>query len=532
MLDCFSGFRNQNPGKTLKKRLAAGFFLAMLGLVLLGCSLSAEPDQAILTVTLTPSPGITHSITLTATKTVTATATPVKILKTLVTGTPGKGTAQLRSATVRNPTATKPTATITRTPRRATLLVWTLTRQYILTLTRTPNTPTSKVTLTRTPTISPTWYQKIFPSPTLKKWPTFTRTITVYHTPTRSVTPTPNQTQTLERKILRETQTKTQSIRQSATASSKQTSQVVTQTAVAVNKIVAVDSSGTGGVKILLTANVDTSLMVNADWLPDGSGVVFEGDYPPNRQIYVLKPLDWYAEYILGQPVSDNIQPSWSPDLKWVAFSSIISGRRYVFVVSADGGSKYQLTSGTYYGYQPDWSPDGKQLVLISTQGGRTGVYTLDVSWLGSTPPDPMPALDGVPYLSGVTDKASPHYSPDGQMILFSAISDGYRHIFVIKNNWTMPLKLTDSSQYNDSEPDWSPDGKTVVFISNRGGNPDIYTVDASWLYTIDPPDPTVPQDPPPEPNLFYSSSENFSESSPHFSPDGTQILFVQKITP
>jgi len=55
----------------------------------------------------------------------------------------------------------------------------------------------------------------------------------------------------------------------------------------------------------------------------------------------------------------------WSPDGKWIAYNSDVTGENELYVRSQDGkGEPQQITSGadTYY-YAPKWSPDSKKLL-------------------------------------------------------------------------------------------------------------------------------------------------------------------------
>ena len=55
----------------------------------------------------------------------------------------------------------------------------------------------------------------------------------------------------------------------------------------------------------------------------------------------------------------------WSPDGKWIAYNSDVTGENELYVRSQDGkGEPQQITNGadTYY-YAPKWSPDSKKLL-------------------------------------------------------------------------------------------------------------------------------------------------------------------------
>jgi tricorn protease-like protein len=60
----------------------------------------------------------------------------------------------------------------------------------------------------------------------------------------------------------------------------------------------------------------------------------------------------------------------WSPDGKWIAYNSDVTGENELYVRSQDGkGEPQQITSAadTYY-YAPKWSPDSKKLAFVSYQ--------------------------------------------------------------------------------------------------------------------------------------------------------------------
>jgi dipeptidyl aminopeptidase/acylaminoacyl peptidase len=54
--------------------------------------------------------------------------------------------------------------------------------------------------------------------------------------------------------------------------------------------------------------------------------------------------------------------PRWSPDGKQIAFHSMRSGTRDIWVMLAGGGAARQVTSAPESDYPPVWSPDGREI--------------------------------------------------------------------------------------------------------------------------------------------------------------------------
>ena len=94
---------------------------------------------------------------------------------------------------------------------------------------------------------------------------------------------------------------------------------------------------------------------MNVDVSPDGSRVAFDmlGD------IYVM-PISGGTPTRIGEGLSYEQQPRWSPDGTRIAFVSDRGGGDNVWIMSADGSNKKQLTKEDFRLLnQPSWSPDG-----------------------------------------------------------------------------------------------------------------------------------------------------------------------------
>jgi Tol biopolymer transport system component len=211
------------------------------------------------------------------------------------------------------------------------------------------------------------------------------------------------------------------------------------------NDIYVKSASGTGDDELLYESRDNESSLHPArgspliafaiGGVPGATGSTAEGDIGVLR---LGNPTE--AESFLRTPFAE-FQPAFSPDGKWIAYTSNESGRHEVYVQPySANGTKYPIS--TAGGIQPRWSRDGGELFFLTHDS------TLMVVTIARTP-----AFDAsVPralFQTALTPAQRSGFhsydiSPDGQRILIGQLKDPERLVavdpLVVVLNWTALL--------------------------------------------------------------------------------------------
>ena len=207
---------------------------------------------------------------------------------------------------------------------------------------------------------------------------------------------------------------------------------------------------------------------VSPSWSPDGKQIVFSSRRDGNYEIYVMDADGGNPQNLTNNPLNDR-EPSWSPDGERIVFSSRRDGNfeneqavtYEIYVMDADGGNQQRLTENRKNDLEPSWSPDGKRIAFSSDRKGdfeNFEIYVMDTD--GGNPQRLTE--------NRVHDK-EPSWSPDGERIAFWSYRPGdfqSTEIYVMDADGGNPQNLT-NNRHADVNPAWlnspflvSPAGK------------------------------------------------------------------------
>src|ERR1700756_2377441 len=181
----------------------------------------------------------------------------------------------------------------------------------------------------------------------------------------------------------------------------------------------------------------------------------------------------------LTSDIGIEIDPIFSPDGNWIAFTGEYDGNEDVYVIPAAGGIPKRLTSHPSSDQAVGWTRDGKRILFRSTRGSYSGFSQLYTVGLSGGLPEALPlpmAVEG-------------SYSPDSSHLAyvpftnFAEFSMRYRGLKHYRGGTASPIwiaNLADSGiekvqrkDSNDSTPMWI--GNKVYFLSDREGPVSLY---------------------------------------------------------
>jgi Tol biopolymer transport system component len=163
---------------------------------------------------------------------------------------------------------------------------------------------------------------------------------------------------------------------------------------------------------------------------PDASQIAITILSESDGDLYLLDIWSGNFNPLLFEEAGYDDQAAWSPDGRWIAYSSLLENDWRIYKVEVDSDVTIRLSDPFYAASQPSWSPDGQRIAFVV--GQSLFVMTAECHLLDSV------------------------CGKNAQQLTSSAGSDWF--------------------------PVWSPDGTQIAFMSTRSGRAELYVMDAACL--------------------------------------------------
>ena len=247
------------------------------------------------------------------------------------------------------------------------------------------------------------------------------------------------------------------------------------------------------------------------DLSPDGTGIAVHRHESVGGDIWKFEAArrETMSRFTFDA-TQDNSSPIWSPDGTRIAFGSLRKGKWEIYQKSANGtGGEELLVESDFPAVPSSWSPDGK-FIVYTTRDPKT---QFDV-WIL-----PLGGKKPVPFLQSPFNERDPQISPNGKWIVYASDETGRSEIYVRpfpsgEGKWQISSK---GGYY----PRWRRDGKELFYLETNASPRNLISV------KVNPAGPTFEYGDPTA--LFDSLFANAGHGTPYqafaVSPDGQRFL-------
>jgi TolB protein len=177
---------------------------------------------------------------------------------------------------------------------------------------------------------------------------------------------------------------------------------------------------------------------------PDGRKLVLTlGGLDGNLDIHVLDLSSRQTRRLTTHRAIDT-EGSWSPDGRYIYFTSDRSGGPQIYRVPAAGGSPERITFEGGYNARPRMSPDGERLAMVHLDRGNYRIAVMDV--------DDKELL----VVSAGAQDESPSFAPNSDTLIYATRQSRNGVLETVTADGLIRQRVS-SGQGDVREPVWSP---------------------------------------------------------------------------
>ena len=177
---------------------------------------------------------------------------------------------------------------------------------------------------------------------------------------------------------------------------------------------------------------------------PDGRQLVITlGGIDGNPDIYVLD-VDTRATRRLTTNRAIDTEGSWSPDGRYIYFTSDRSGGPQIYRIAVAGGTPERITFEGSYNARPRLSPDGSKLAMVHLENANYRIAVMDLD-----------RKDLLVLSAGKQDE-SPSFAPNSDTLIYATRAGANGVLESVTADGLIRQRLT-SGRADVREPVWSP---------------------------------------------------------------------------
>jgi TolB protein len=177
---------------------------------------------------------------------------------------------------------------------------------------------------------------------------------------------------------------------------------------------------------------------------PDGSKMVVTlGGVDGNLDIYTIDLASRRKTRLTTHRAIDT-EGSWSPDGRYIYFTSDRAGGPQVYRVPASGGPAERVTFEGSYNARPRLSPDGRKLAVVHNDRGNFRIAVQDLR------------NDNFLVLSAGRQDESPSFAPNSDILIYATRQAGDGVLETVSADGLIRQRMA-SGEGDVREPVWSP---------------------------------------------------------------------------